>query len=108
MRGMLAGLLVSIASVCLAVDVGILDDTRLWGTGYNVSTGDRMTTMKADWEVRGAVWHPTGAITPEFLATVTVFYTSQVGMPELSEAEQAALLAWVKSGNTLIVTGDCG
>jgi hypothetical protein len=108
MRCQLVALLASAAAICGAVDVGILDNTRLYTSSYNVQSGQYMVTMKGLWEARGAVWHQTGQLTPAFLATVTVFYTSQIGAPELSADEQTALVNWVRAGNTLIVTGDCG
>lgn len=108
MRAVLIGILTACAGMCCAVDVGILDNSRLLTPGYNVQTGPDMSTMKALWDARGAVWHQTDTLTPAFLSTVSVFFTSQIGPPELSPDEQAALVAWVRAGNTLIVTGDCG
>jgi hypothetical protein len=91
-----------------ATDVGIFDDTRLLGTGYNVETGGLMSTVKAIWDARGAVWHQTPVLTPAFLSGVSVFYTSKLNSTLLTTAEKDALLNWVLAGGTIISTGECG
>lgn len=91
---------------CSAIDVGIFSNTRLYSAAFNLQTGGSMSILRTDWEARGAVWHQTGTITASFLATVKVFFTSSLNMTSFTAAEKTAMIAWVKAGGTLIVTGE--
>ncbi|MEP0765024.1 MAG: hypothetical protein HRF45_00575 [Fimbriimonadia bacterium] len=104
----LSSLLMAAVACSATVHVGIFDDTRLWSPVYNVETGAAMTELRTIWEARGAVWHQTDMLTPEFLSQVSVFYTSQILQQNLTAEEKAAVVAWVRSGGTLVVTADCG
>jgi len=104
----LVGLFTAAVACSATVNVGIFDDTRLWSPVYNVQTGAAMTELKAIWEAKGAVWHQTSVLSEAFLSQVSVFYTSQILQQNLTAAEKTALVNWVKSGGTLVVTADCG
>jgi hypothetical protein len=108
MRILVFGGLLAAAISCAAHSVGIFDDTRLYSSAYNLETGSSMTQVRAIWEARGAYWNQTGVLTTEFLATVDVFYTSNVNLEVLTFSEQDALESWVKAGGTLVLTGECG
>jgi hypothetical protein len=98
----------AVACACPATDVGTFADSRLYlPQANNIVTGSQMTMLKAIWQARGAVWHQTDALTTGFLSGVTVFVTGNLGTNELSQDERNALLAWVKAGGTLVVTGEC-
>ncbi len=56
----------------------------------------------------GSIAPATATLTPAYLHSIDVFYTSALDIPNgtLSPAEQAALVEWVNCGGTLIVTAE--
>lgn len=95
-------------SASAATDVGIFSNARVYDATLNVETGANLTTLKGIWTSRGAVFHQIGTITPEFLSTVTVFYTSKINNTLFTTAEATAMRDWIVAGGTLVVTGECG
>jgi hypothetical protein len=88
---------------------GSFDSTRINYAGGVLTNGASHVNLRNIITGNGGTLAPaTATLTPQYLATVNVFYTSLLSTATgvLSAAEQAALQAWVTSGGTLIVTGD--
>lgn len=108
MRRFLALLLPALAVGAQAQVVGAFDNSRLSTEDMNLASGDWLSGMRECFLSRGAPITTTGTLTPEYLSGVTVFFTSEFLNQVPSDAEVAAVVAWVQSGGTLIVTGECG
>ncbi|MEZ6234226.1 MAG: DUF4350 domain-containing protein [Phycisphaerales bacterium] len=96
-------------SPALAQVWGCFDSTRVNYVGGVLNGGSAHTTLAGLITSTSATLAPTtNELTPAYLATIDVFYTSLLtnnNVP-LSGPEQAALQAWVGAGGTLIVTAD--
>ena len=87
----------------------------VWG-GFDASrlnyadgtlTGPAHGQLRAAIAAQGGALALAGTLTPAWLATIDVFYTSLLDpTTPLAPAEQTALVAWVNGGGTLIVTAD--
>ena len=87
---------------------GCFDDTRLNYAAGVLANGADHDELRALIVANGDTLAPTTAVLDAaYLGGVDVFYTSLLssGGPVLSAAEQTALVDWMSSGGTLIVTG---
>ncbi len=91
--------------------------TCAWGSfdGSRINYTDGQLTGNAHSTLRsiitsngGSIAPPTPTLTPAYLSTVDVFYTSLLSTSTgaLAPAEQTALQNWIAAGGTLIVSAD--
>ncbi|MFG0317944.1 MAG: hypothetical protein ACF8XB_11770, partial [Planctomycetota bacterium JB042] len=87
---------------------GSFDAARVNDAGGVLTTGAYGTLRSLIANEGGTLAPATPTLTPSYLAGVDVFFTSLLNNSTgaLSPAEQAALVAWVEGGGTLVVTGD--
>lgn len=100
-------LLVAAASVAPGAELGAFDDSRLYAASYNLLTGDSMGLARDVLTSAGVTITLTDTVTPKFLNTVDVFFTSKLAGALPSSAEVQAMADWVAEGGVFIVTGDC-
>jgi hypothetical protein len=108
MKRMALALVLAAAASVQAQVVGSFDDTRVANPTWNLMTGSAISMMRECFESRGALITTTPTLTPEYLATVDVFFTSYFTKVVPTQAEADAMVAWVQAGGTFVVTGDCG
>ncbi len=84
---------------------GSFDTTRLLNS-HSLLIGPLTGYLRAEIAEHGGVVGPiTPTLTPEYLSTVDVFFTSRLADgADLSSSEQAALQAWLAGGGTLFVS----
>jgi len=104
----LAALAISAVSAFAATEVGVFSDARLLDSTWNIVSGSVWTTTSNIWTSRGANFHETSLITPEFLANKKVFITGKLAGIDFTAAEVDAVANWVRAGGTLVVTAECG
>ncbi len=110
LRGLSAAAALCAASLASASDWGSFDESRINYPGGVFADGTAHATLRGIVTANGGTIAPaTSTLTPAYLSTIDVFYTSLLnndGVDILSGAERAALQAWIANGGTLICTAD--
>ena len=107
-KGWVSASLLAICAWSNAQVVGAFDGSRLYDPEMNLASGALMTAFRENFLSRGAPVTTTYTLTPQYLAGVSVFVTSDIINVVPSQDEVAAMVAWVQAGGTFVVTGECG
>jgi hypothetical protein len=105
--GLVIAVILLLAGPALAAELGSFDNSRLGNPAYNILSGSAMDSARLVLTEAGVNITLTSTVTPAFLETVDIFFTSKISTAIPSAAEVQALADWVEDGGVLIVTGVC-